>query len=58
MIEYTFNTKAYKHYFCGTCGTSVCAQHAQMGMVLNVRVLEDVEVEKLVVANVYDGRSL
>jgi len=58
MTEYTFNTKTYKHYFCPTCGTSLCAQHDQMGMVLNVRSLEDVDVEKLVISSVYDGKKL
>jgi hypothetical protein len=58
MTAYTFNTKTYRHYFCPTCGTSLAAQHDEYGTMLNVRVLGDVDAEKLIIDSVYDGKSL
>jgi hypothetical protein len=57
MTEYTFNKNYFKHYFCPTCGTSVCV-NADDKAGLNVRVLEGVEAEKLPISSTFDGKSL
>jgi len=47
MTEYTFNKKHFKHYFCPTCGTSVCVKKEE-DIGLNVRVLDvEMDVSKL-----------
>jgi len=56
MTKYTFNKKYFVHYFCATCGTSVCV-NAEGKVGLNVRVLEDVDVGQLEVGS-FNGKSL
>lgn len=58
MTSYTFNTKTTDHLFCPTCGTSMYAQAPGLGMVLNVRTIDDVDLDKLTMGDVYDGKNL
>jgi len=58
LTDYTFNTRQTHHFFCPTCGTSVFAQDERYGMVLNVRTIDDVDLEKLHMGPVFDGKSL
>ncbi|KAF1932363.1 uncharacterized protein M421DRAFT_290117 [Didymella exigua CBS 183.55] len=59
--SYTFATHSVAHYFCPTCGTSCMARSIRPGFfdgtsIVNVRLFEDVELEKLKIKEM-DGRS-
>lgn len=58
LTSYTFNTKKFHHFFCSTCGTSVFAEADGIGRMLNVRTLDDFDMEKVTVNSTYDGKSI
>ncbi|KIW05881.1 uncharacterized protein PV09_03077 [Verruconis gallopava] len=58
MTEYKFKTGKFKHYFCPTCGTSVCVNAEGMGVGLNVRTIDDIDVGSLKITKTYDGKSI
>ncbi|KAG9201120.1 hypothetical protein B5807_01007 [Epicoccum nigrum] len=59
--SYTFATHSVAHYFCPKCGSSCMARSIRPGFfdgksIVNVRLFEDVELEKLNYKEM-DGRS-
>jgi hypothetical protein len=61
LKSYTFATHSVAHYFCPTCGSSCMARSIRPGFfdgtsIVNVRLFEDVELEKLKYKEM-DGRS-
>lgn len=60
LAEYTFNKRAIRHLFCTTCGTQAFAhatnQEGVPTVALNVRCLDDVDIEKLTITPV-DGKN-
>jgi len=60
LTEYTFNKKTIRHLFCATCGTQAFAyatdKEGVPTVALNVRCLDDVDLEKLTITPV-DGKN-
>ncbi|CAI7573088.1 unnamed protein product [Penicillium discolor] len=61
LKEYRFAERKAKHQFCGECGSSCFIRVPEEGFppvtAVNVRLLQDVDIEKLIL-NKVDGRSV
>jgi len=61
LVDYQFNQRVIHHLFCRICGVGSFStgrgEDGSEGIGINVRCLEDVDVESLPVT-FYDGRSL
>jgi hypothetical protein len=59
LTDYQFGNKTVHHLFCSTCGIPSFANGSQNGVemrAINVRCLDDIELEKIPVMP-FDGRS-
>jgi hypothetical protein len=61
LVDYQFNQRLIHHVFCRICGVGSFStgrgEDGSEGIGINIRCLEDVDVESLPVT-FYDGRSL
>ncbi|MBN8538111.1 MAG: GFA family protein [Deltaproteobacteria bacterium] len=61
LTDYQFGKKSIHHTFCSTCGVTAFVSGKMPDgspvMAINVRCLEEVEIEKLVIKN-FDGKAI
>ena len=57
LTLYEFSKKIYKHYFCPTCGSKLIIAAPSGIFTVNVRSVDDVDMEKLKV-KFFDGANL
>ncbi len=61
LTDYQFGKKALHHTFCSTCGVTAFASgktpDGSLMMAINVRCLEDVDLDKLEIKK-FDGKSI